>query len=115
MALTSAHVSALSNWVYAGGNLIALRPDRQLAGLLGLSDVGSTLSEGYLLVNRSNGPGGGDCRGDDAIPRDGRPIHAGERIRRGAALFERGDWDGQPGGEQAERRHERWADGSFHL
>lgn len=59
MALSSAQVSALSNWVYAGGNLITLRPDKQLAGLPGLSDVGSTLLEGYLLVNSSNGPGAG--------------------------------------------------------
>ena len=59
MALTAPEVTMLSDWVSGGGNLIAMRPDKQLAGLLGLSDVGSTLSEGYLLVNTASGPGAG--------------------------------------------------------
>jgi hypothetical protein len=58
-ALTAAQVTTLSNWVYSGGNLIAMRPDKQLAGLLGLADAGTTLSEGYLLVNTASGPGAG--------------------------------------------------------
>ena len=29
----------LTSWVNAGGNLIAMRPDKQLAGLLGLTDA----------------------------------------------------------------------------
>ena len=58
-ALTSAQVNALSNWVCAGGNLIAMRPDKQLAGLLGLTDAAATLSEGYLLVNTATAPGAG--------------------------------------------------------
>jgi len=59
MALTPSQVTTLSNWVYAGGNLIAMRPDKQLAGLLGLSDTGNSLSEGYLLANTASGPGVG--------------------------------------------------------
>ncbi len=35
--LTAAQVTALTDWVQAGGNLIAMRPDPQLAGLLGLT------------------------------------------------------------------------------
>ena len=35
--LTAAQVTILTNWVAAGGNLIAMRPDKQLGGLLGLS------------------------------------------------------------------------------
>jgi hypothetical protein len=58
-ALTAAQVTTLSNWVYSGGNLIAMRPDNQLAGLLGLAPAGTTLSEGYLLVNTASGPGAG--------------------------------------------------------
>ncbi|MEJ5308916.1 MAG: DUF4082 domain-containing protein [Anaerolineae bacterium] len=57
MTLTSAQVVTLTNWVNAGGNLIALRPDAQLAGLLGLSSVGTTLSNTYLLVNTASAPG----------------------------------------------------------
>jgi Domain of unknown function (DUF4082)/Bacterial Ig-like domain/Bacterial Ig domain len=59
MALNSDKVTVLSNWVSGGGNLIAMAPDTQLAGLLGLAPVGSTLSNGYLLVNTSASPGNG--------------------------------------------------------
>ena len=58
-ALTAGQVTTLSNWVSGGGNLIAMKPDKQLAGLLGLTDAGSTLSEGYLLVNTASDPGVG--------------------------------------------------------
>ncbi|MCL4785697.1 MAG: CehA/McbA family metallohydrolase, partial [Verrucomicrobia bacterium] len=58
-SLTEAQVITLSNWVHQGGNLVALRPDKKLAGLLGLVDAAATLSEGYLLVNTASGPGAG--------------------------------------------------------
>ncbi len=58
-ALTGSQAAMISNWVNAGGNLIAMRPDKQLAGLLGLLDAGSTLPEGYLLVNTGSGAGRG--------------------------------------------------------
>ena len=35
MSLTSAQVTMLTNWVNGGGKLIAMHPDKQLAGLLG--------------------------------------------------------------------------------
>jgi hypothetical protein len=59
MALTTTQVTMLTNWVTAGGNLIAMRPDKNLAGLLGLTDAGTTLAEGYLLVSTASGPGKG--------------------------------------------------------
>lgn len=59
MPLTAAQVLMLSNWVAGGGNLVAMRPDKQLAGLLGLSDQGSTTSEGYVLINTAMAPGAG--------------------------------------------------------
>ena len=49
----------LSDWVQAGGNLIAMRPDPQLAGLLGLTPAGSPLSNEYLKVDTASGPGAG--------------------------------------------------------
>ena len=52
--LTSGQASALSNWVTGGGNLIAMSPDAQLAGLLGISMTGGTLSNGYMLPNGSH-------------------------------------------------------------
>jgi fibronectin type 3 domain-containing protein len=57
--LTPAQVTLLSNWVSGGGNLIALRPDKQLAGLLGLTDAAGTLTNGYVLVNTAGEPGAG--------------------------------------------------------
>jgi hypothetical protein len=50
----------LSNWVTNnGGNLIAMHPDVQLATLLELTPTASTLSNAYLLVQTSSGPGVG--------------------------------------------------------
>ena len=42
-----------------GGNLIAMRPDKQLAGLLGLTDAGTTLANAYLQVDTASAPGAG--------------------------------------------------------
>jgi hypothetical protein len=58
VALTTGQVATLSAWVNDGGNLIAMRPDKKLASLLGLTDQSTTLSEGYLKVAQ-NGPGRG--------------------------------------------------------
>jgi len=57
--LTSGQVEALTDWVAAGGNLVAMRPDAQLAGLLGLSAAVGTVGEGYLKVDTSTAPGKG--------------------------------------------------------
>jgi len=55
--LTSAQVTMLSDWVTAGGNLIAARPDKQLASLLGITDASSVQSDAYLPVNTAQEPG----------------------------------------------------------
>lgn len=57
--LSPNQANVLTNWVEAGGNLIAMRPDADIAGLFGLNATGSTLSEGYLLIDTSVPPGGG--------------------------------------------------------
>jgi hypothetical protein len=57
--LTADQVTALSAWVTAGGNLVAVRPDARLAGLLGLSAPTGTLAEGYIKVDTSTAPGEG--------------------------------------------------------
>ena len=59
VTLTTTQVTLFTNWVTNGGNLIAMRPDKKLAGLLGLTDLGTTLSEGYLLVDIASEPGAG--------------------------------------------------------
>ena len=48
-----------SDFVTAGGNLVAMRPDPQLAGLLGITERGTTLSNGYLQVDTATAPGNG--------------------------------------------------------
>ena len=58
-ALTAEQAAMFTTWVNNGGNLIAMRPDKQLAGPLGLSDTGAVLSDAYLLINTHSSPGTG--------------------------------------------------------
>src|SRR6476659_2041706 len=57
--LSDAQAAMLSNWVTAGGNLIALRPDTRLAPLLGISPIGGTSDDANLSVDTSRAPGAG--------------------------------------------------------
>jgi hypothetical protein len=57
--LSGGQASLLSNWVQAGGNLIAMRPDAALAGVLGISPSGGTLSNADLKVDTAQPPGAG--------------------------------------------------------
>src|SRR4029079_19758484 len=57
--LNAAQVTTLTGWVNGGGNLIAMRPDKQLAGLLGISDAGSTRANAYLKVDNGTAAGAG--------------------------------------------------------
>jgi len=59
MQLSESQAAMLSTWAQDGGNLIAMHPDPQLAGLLGLVSLSSTLPDGYILVQTSTGPGVG--------------------------------------------------------
>ena len=57
--LSPAQVTTLTGWVNGGGNLVTMRPDKQLASLLGLTDSGTTLSNAYLQVATGTEPGAG--------------------------------------------------------
>ena len=59
MGLSAPQASMLSSWVAGGGNLIAMRPDPALAGLLGLGGDLGDLDNGYLKVDSSSGPAAG--------------------------------------------------------
>ena len=50
MPLSSGQVTMFTNWVTAGGNLIAMRPDAQLASLLG-DDLGAAEHLRQLLAH----------------------------------------------------------------
>ena len=89
-------MTTLTNWVNGGGNLIALRPDKQLAGLLGLTDAGLDASNAYLQVDTTTAAGRGHRRPDDPVPRHGRPLHAQRRHGDRDALLERDHGDANP-------------------
>jgi hypothetical protein len=57
--LAAVDVTLLSNWVTAGGNLIAMRPDRKLATLLGIFGAGPVRSDAYLRIDTTREPGAG--------------------------------------------------------
>ncbi|HEY6506170.1 MAG TPA: N,N-dimethylformamidase beta subunit family domain-containing protein, partial [Chitinophagaceae bacterium] len=59
VTVTPAQVTMLTDWVNAGGTLIAFKPNALLTPLLGLSTASGTLSDKYLLVNTASGPGTG--------------------------------------------------------
>jgi hypothetical protein len=57
--LSSAQSELFSSYVHGGGNLIAFRPDKQLAPVFGISDTGSKIAEGYVKIERGNDIGKG--------------------------------------------------------
>jgi hypothetical protein len=57
--ITADHAAALAGWVAGGGNLVALAPDPDLAGLLGIRSAGADLANGYLAVDNTRPPGAG--------------------------------------------------------
>ncbi|MCV9967460.1 Ig-like domain-containing protein [Pararhizobium sp. BT-229] len=59
MPLSEPQAAMFSRWVTAGGDLIAMHPDKKLAGLLGLEDQAASLNEGYLLIDTATAPGHG--------------------------------------------------------
>jgi hypothetical protein len=59
ISLTATQVSTLTGWVNAGGNLIAMHPDKDLAGLLGLTTASGNLNNAYLKVDTGAPPGAG--------------------------------------------------------
>jgi hypothetical protein len=59
MPLSAAQVTMFSNWVNAGGNLIAMHPDKQLASLLGLTSQAGARVNAYLQLDTTIGPGVG--------------------------------------------------------
>ncbi|HEU0023995.1 MAG TPA: DUF4082 domain-containing protein [Thermoleophilaceae bacterium] len=58
-AVTDAEAALLTDWVQAGGNLVAMRPDKRLAGLLGLTDAGGTRTNQYMRVDTGTAAGAG--------------------------------------------------------
>ncbi len=59
VALAPAQAAMLADWALAGGQLVAMRPDPDLAGLLGLAGPSGTLSDAYLQIDTAQAPGAG--------------------------------------------------------
>jgi hypothetical protein len=60
MTLNAAQATLFTNWVTAGGTLIAFRPGgTALSSLMGITKLSGTLSDKYLLVNTATGAGAG--------------------------------------------------------
>ncbi|MCY4727666.1 DUF4082 domain-containing protein [Nocardioides sp. STR2] len=59
VAITDDQVTALTDWVNAGGNLVAMRPDSRLYSLAGITAQTGTVAEGYIGVNAAVEPGAG--------------------------------------------------------
>ncbi len=57
MSLTNGEVATLEDWVDNGGKLIAMRPDKKLASLLGIVDASATFSDTYIKIDTSTAPG----------------------------------------------------------
>ena len=113
--LTAAQVTTFSDWVTAGGNLIAMRPDSQLAGLLGLSSATGTLSDAYLLVDTTSAPGNGIV-GETIQFHGTADRYTLSGARSVATLYSTRDrGDVEPGGHAAGRGNQRRAGRSLHL
>ena len=57
--LTAAQADVFRGYVSAGGNLIALRPDKSLADILGLSPIDGVIEDGYIQVDATTSVGAG--------------------------------------------------------
>ena len=57
--LSSAQTNLLSSYVHGGGNLIAFRPDKQLAPAFGISGTDSKIADGYIKIAHDNDFGKG--------------------------------------------------------
>jgi hypothetical protein len=53
--LSAGQVSTLTSWVQGGGDLVAMRPPKSLAPLLGLADAGGTVSNGSITAAAQSG------------------------------------------------------------
>ena len=92
-----------------------MHPDRDLAGLLGITSAGTTLSDGYLQVNTATPPGHG-ITGQTIQFHGSADRYTAQRRDRGRdAVQQRDHRDREPGGDAAQRRGERRPGRRVHL
>ncbi|WP_318346926.1 Rossmann-fold NAD(P)-binding domain-containing protein [Aquipluma nitroreducens] len=59
MPLTEQHVEMLDTYVKKGGNLLAFRPDKRISNIFGMTDMGASVSEGYIAIDLNSALGKG--------------------------------------------------------
>jgi hypothetical protein len=52
--ITPSQKEMFASFVKGGGNLISFRPDKKLSEIFGIKDVGGTISEGYIGLNKNS-------------------------------------------------------------
>ena len=90
--LDSAHQrpgNLINTYVAGGGRLVAMRPDTQLAPSLGITQLGSSTSEGYIRIDTSTASGAGFTTDDSAVPWRSKSLHPGERRDNDRAALQR--------------------------
>ena len=116
MPLTAAQVTMLTDWVNAGGNLIAMRPDKQLAGLLGLTDAGGDARRTATCRSTPRRRPGAGIVGQTIQFHGTADRYTLNGATDVATLYSRrDDGDRQPGGDAAQRRRQRRPGGGVHL
>ena len=115
--IDASQAAMLAAWVDDGGNLIAMRPDPDLASLVGVTDTGADLAEGYLQIDTAAGtPGAGLVGADDPVPRHRGPLRPRRRDRRRRhPVVRRVHRHHQSGRHPAQRRLERRPGGRVRL
>jgi hypothetical protein len=58
-SLSASQATLLRTYVSGGGRLLAMRPDPQIASVLGITPVGSNISDGYLAIDTATTSGAG--------------------------------------------------------
>ena len=115
MSLTSAQSTMLNTWVTGGGDLVAMRPDKQLAGLLGLTDAGTDARQRLHAGRHRERARARHRRRDHAVPRRRRPLHAQRRHQRRQPVHDGRRGDDGAGGDDAQRRQPGRPRGGVHL
>lgn len=59
MNLTDQQAGMLTNYVQAGGNLVAFKPDKKLNNILGIEDAGGTTDAAFILIKSNTAIGSG--------------------------------------------------------
>ena len=117
VSIDATQAAMFENWVTGGGNLIAMRPDPDLAGLLGLVDAGTDLSDAYLQIDTGAGKPGAGLVGQTIQfhgTADRYSVNAGTEPL--ATLYsDASTADEQPGRHAACGRLERRPGGGVHL